>query len=533
MKSNMTQSICLVLILALCAPAFPSSSPTHNTAAKTAAQLAPEPFKSNWQKCRGAVHPDYMSDQPLGHENSRVSGLLYTLEAIRYLREGQIMKAMMTASARTHYISDAACIPHAKVWNPRSVDDVVHAGHASESTFRYLPERYQDYSIPFGDFVYDSHFYPLLVTGGPPAVHQKTWNKLSDQKLVGSMHGFFDRMSCVPWNKGGFPTEGIDSAENWSCYDREFYARWRAECIALDILDRETVLAESKPLRFVHEDQFKAVQDEEMRNMISAKIAYYRYLTVAADTELRGDIMDIFASKDPLRLMVQRKPKILIGKDAPWPLKRAAYLLAMELVRAKYRYEGKYEQAFAANLTEEAGALFKTIEMPYSEKARRLIVTWMEKAPENEKAAALPLTGNMIATESGKKGAGHIVLRGKDLQSTIHLIDYLLDLTYAPLNGRTPMEVMLTVFEREWAGMDFLEQLRKVPDAEVFDRAELVRPKNIHLNDRTEWTNKVHYMVWPNAEGESSLSGPIPAIWDLMLVDLPLPDGTSLGLRKE
>ncbi len=40
-------------------------------------------------------------------------------------------------------------------------------------------------------------------------------------------------------------------------------------------------------------------------------------------------------------------------------------------------------------------------------------------------------------------------------------------------------------------------------------------------------------MIWPNAEGVSNLSGPIPAIWDLMLVDLPLPDGTSLGLKKK
>jgi len=502
-------------------------------AAKTAAQLAPEPFKSNWQKCRGAVHADYMSDQPLGHENSRVSGLLYTLEAIRYLREGQITKAMMTSSARTHYISDAACIPHAKMWYPRSVDDVVHVGHASENAFEYLPDRYQNYYVPFGDFVYNSHFYPLQVTGGPPAVHKETWDKLARQNLLGSMHGFFDRMSCVPWNRGGFPTTGIDHAENWSCYDREFYARWRAECIALDILDRETVLDDLKPLRFAPEEQFKAAQDEEMRNMISAKIAYYRYLTVAADTELRGDMIDIFPSKDPLRLMVQRKPTILIGKDAPWPLKRAAYLLAMELVRAKYRYEGKYNQAFAVNLTDESGALFKTIQMPKSEGSQRLIITWMEKASENQKAVGLPLAGNVTATESGTKGAGHIILHGKNLQSTIHLVDYLLDLTYAPLNGRSPMEVMLNVFEREWAGMSFLKELNQVPDAEVFDHEELIRPKNIHLNDRKEWTDKVHYMVWPNVEGISDLSGPIPAIWDLMLVDLPLPDGSSLGLEKK
>ena len=67
---------------------FAASTDTHRIAAETAARLAPEPFRSNWRKCAGGVHPDYMRDQPLGHENARMAGLLYTLEAIRYLREG-------------------------------------------------------------------------------------------------------------------------------------------------------------------------------------------------------------------------------------------------------------------------------------------------------------------------------------------------------------------------------------------------------------------------------------------------------------
>ncbi|MFC1734963.1 hypothetical protein ACFL1X_02535 [Candidatus Hydrogenedentota bacterium] len=528
MTSSTIKAVSILLILSLCPQVFASSGPTHNLAARTAAQLAPEPFASNWEKCRGASHPDYMSEQPLGHENARVAGLLYTMAAIRHLRDGNIAKAMMTASARTHYVSDAVCVPHSRVWNPRKESDVVHFSHASWKVFTYLPARYQDYWLPTGDFVYGSHFYPLEIA--PPPVHKDVWDKLPEQGLKGSMHGFFDRIPCSPWHTEGFPTEGIPKAENWSAYDYEFYARWRAQCITLDLLDRESAIDKTKPLKFVGEEEFKAVRDEEVRNMITTKIAYYRYLTVAANTELRGDIMDIFPSKDPLRLMVQRNPKILIGKYAPWPLKRAAYLFAMELVRAKYRYEGKYRDAFAENLFEEAEALFETVDLPYEEASQRLSISWMEKPDMVKTSTSLELKGNVIVTDRSDKHAGHIILHGEDLQSTIHLVDYLLDLTYAPLHGRSPVEVMLTIFEREWPGMKFLEKLDKVPDAEVFDHEDLLRPPKGHPDDREEWTEKVHMMVWPNVEGESSLAGPLPAIWDLFLLELPLPSGKKVDL---
>jgi len=530
MTSMLGKSVHVLLAFTLCVPSFAASTGTHTLAARTAARLAPEPFRSNWDKCRGAAHPDYMSDQPVGHENARLAGLLYTLEAIRYLRKGQINKAMMTASARTHYISDSACIPHAKVWRPREENDLLRPGWPASGVFGFLPARYQDYWLPFGDHIPERHYAPLLIE--EPPVFADRWKALEDIDNRQSMHAFFDRISCRTWHPDGFPVEGIPEAENWSAYDREFYARWRAECIALDILDRATALGKTKPLRFAPEAQFKAVMDEEMRNMITAKIAYYRYLTVAASTELRGDIIDIFPSKDPLRLMSQRNPRICIGESAPWPLKRAAYLLAMELVRAKYRYEGRYNDEFAANLRTETDALFDTVELPEEEASRRLIISWQEDAEKVKTSASLPLAGNVILTERGKQRAGHIVLHGKDLQSTIHLIDYLLDLTYAPLNGRTPVEVLLTVFEREWAGTAFLEELRKVSDGEVFDHPELVRPKNIHAEDREEWTDKVHWLVWPNVEGESNLAGPLPAIWNLFLLDLPLPDGSTLDLTK-
>jgi hypothetical protein len=57
-------------------PVMAAGSGTHIPASQYGAQMAPEPFKSNWEACIGAMVPDLMRDQPLGHENHRASGML-------------------------------------------------------------------------------------------------------------------------------------------------------------------------------------------------------------------------------------------------------------------------------------------------------------------------------------------------------------------------------------------------------------------------------------------------------------------------
>ena len=62
---------------------------------------------------------------------------------------------------------------------------------------------------------------------------------------------------------------------------------------------------------------------------------------------------------------------------------------------------------------------------------------------------------------------GHITLRGDDLQRTIHLVDYLMDLTYAPFNGRTPMKVLFEVMKQQFDGVGLLERIRVTPNAQL------------------------------------------------------------------
>jgi len=518
------------LLVTTCCPALGAGTPTHQMASLIAARLAPEPFASNWEKCRYAVHPDYMRDQPLGHENARVAGLLYTLEAIDCLRQGQTNKAMMLASARSHYISDSACIAHAEVWRPRQEDDVMQPGEPGARVWSFLPERYQDYWLPFGELVAERHYYPLVVE--TPAYRAEDWGRTRDRGLDRSMHGFFDGLSRSVAEADGFPLETVPRADGWSAYDRELYARWVAEGVALEVLDRESVLTADGSVRFTSSEGFQAALDDEMRNMAAAVLAYYRYLTVAASTELAGDLQGVFPSSDPLLLMARREPRIHLDEDAPWPLRRAAHLLAMEIVRASYRGRGLEGREYAERLLEECQAMIVAADMPPGEGDRRIIISWGEAGGLVDAAASTTADGNVITCVPGATREGYILLRGEDLQSTIHLVDYLLDLTHAPLHGRTPVDVLLRVFEREWPGTALIAKLRQTPDAEIYT-PELERPPCPHEDDMAEWTDKVHWMIWPNTAGDSNLSGPLPVQWNLLLLALPLPDGSLLELAAD
>ncbi|HJN17828.1 MAG TPA: hypothetical protein QGH10_20175, partial [Armatimonadota bacterium] len=507
MRAVLSAGSVLGFLTSICPAALAAGTITHNTASLTAAKLAPEPFASNWKKCGYANHPDFMRDQPLGHENMRTAGLLYTLEAIRYLREGQINRAMMCASARSHYITDSACIPHAEIWRPRHEDDVLRPGDPSSRPWSFMPASVQDYWLPFGERAEGTHYEPMLID--TPPGRQAAWEALRERNIYRSMHGFFDSVHGQAPYPDGFPTATVPEAEYWSCYDREFYARWRAECIALTVLDRESVLDDEKGVRFVDAEAFQAAMDDEMRNMSAAVLAYYRYLSVASQTDVQGDVDQMLPSADRLALIARRAPAIHLSPEAPWPLKRAAYLLAMELVRAEHRLRGRQGREYGEGLMERCDALIRTTEMPGAEADRRLIVSWREDADVVAEVARREISGNVVAFEAGEEAGGHIILRGEDLQNTIHLVDYLLDLTHAPLNGRTPVEVMFNVFAQEWPGTPLLDELRRTPDAEIY-QPHLERPPCPHVDDMAEWTDKVHWMIWPNAQGDANLSGPLP-----------------------
>ena len=497
----------------------------HDTAALVAAQIAPEPFHSNWKSCRAGSWPDYMRDQPVGHENQRIAGLLYTLEAIRYLRDGQFNKALLLASARSHYVGDSQCIAHADVWLQRKKDDILEPSKPGRGPWSFLPANVQDYWLPLGERTPQGYF-PIEIA--PPPVFHQAWDKLVDRELLGSMHAFFDQTHPLTPYPDGYPTDNIPDTTNWSAYDREFYGRWEAENIALTVLDRQSVLSGNSPIRFVDAKAFQKSLESEMQNMVASISTYYRYLTVAKETQLVGDIEQLFPSSDRLALLARGKPKIYLSPQAPWPLKRACRLLAMEMVRAEYRTRGQFGGQYSERIVEETETLFSTVPMPGKVADRRIVIAWEQDDAAIEKHAAQTIDDTSIVCENNQPTGGQIILHGQDMQAAIHLVDYLLDLTYAPLHGRVPVEVLFTALKREWEGMRLMERLATMTDAQVAESS--YRPSNPHKHDEPAWADKVHKMVRPNTFGRSNISGPLPIYSNLLLKELPLPNGEKVDL---
>jgi hypothetical protein len=166
--------------------------------------------------------------------------------------------------------------------------------------------------------------------------------------------------------------------------------------------------------------------------------------------------------------------------------------------------------------------------MPTEEGARRVLIAW--KMPDEKIAqhATKSLKDLTINFERDEGDGAHITLRGSDLQSTLHLVDYLLDLTNAPLHGRVPIDVVSTALRREWEGIRLMKELELLTDEQAASLPE--RPRNPHKFEEEEWSARVRRMVNPNTDGQSDISGPLVVYSNLLLKQLPLPDGRTLGL---
>jgi len=503
---------------------------THDTSVLVAAMVGPEPFRTHWRACRGGSWPDYMRDQPIGHANQRLAGLLYTREAIRYLKAGEINKALLLASARCHFVGDSSCIAHASVWKPRSKDDFNQPHKNGRKVWSFLPSNVQDYWLPVGKD--DSLTYPPLKIG-PPPLFQDKWAALSQRGLPGNMHAFFDQTHPLLNFPGKFPEPvdafgkylinkgAIPNTKNWSAYDREFYGRWVAENIALSILDRDSVLSKKDPIRFTEAAGFQSALEAEMANMVASISAYYRYLSVASHTEVKGDIEELFPAVDRMALLSRKQPKIYLAENAPWPLKRACHLLAMEIVRGQHRNAGRPGGQYGERIQAETKNLFKVVDMPAQEASRSVLIGWNLTAKDFSPFATRKIARNTISFEAINGDSGQIVLRGTDLQSTVHLVDYLLDLTNAPLNGRVPVEVVFAALKREWEGMKLIEKVRKLSNVDAATKP--ARPVNPHEHDWQQWSERVRQMVNLNTYGQSDISGPLVVYTNLMIKHLPLP----------
>ena len=73
-----------------------------------------------------------------------------------------------------------------------------------------------------------------------------------------------------------------------------------------------------------------------------------------------------------------------------------------------------------------------------------------------------------------------------------------------------------------------MEELRGLSDTEA--ATQPARPRNPHAHDHELWEKKVRRMIQPHTGGQSDISGPLQIFWNLLLKELPLPDGKALEL---
>ena len=73
-----------------------------------------------------------------------------------------------------------------------------------------------------------------------------------------------------------------------------------------------------------------------------------------------------------------------------------------------------------------------------------------------------------------------------------------------------------------------MKELELLTDEEAAIQPE--RPRNPHEHEEEEWSARVRRMVNPNTYGQSDISGPLVVYSNLMLKQLPLPDGRTLGI---
>ncbi len=75
-----------------------------------------------------------------------------------------------------------------------------------------------------------------------------------------------------------------------------------------------------------------------------------------------------------------------------------------------------------------------------------------------------------------------------------------------------------------------MKELELLTDEDASSNPE--RPRNPHQFEEAEWSARVRRMVNPNTEGQSDISGPLTVYSNLMLKQLPLPDGRLLRHRE-
>jgi hypothetical protein len=485
----------------------------HDEATRLAATISLEPFKSNPDLCTFGSYPDALPDHAISYGEDLYLRRLFTFEAIDALRSGDVPKVMFLASAATHFLTDNACIAHAgRAW--------YHKGLADDPWTKYLPRKYEKILVPREKKqVYYPHLKGMAsdtcLLLPEPEHNLKKW-----REYQGSTNAYFDTMPSV---RMYIIPELLRRPVDWAFTDFDQYARWYATFIALDMLDPESL--QSPQLKLRDARGMKAVCLEELINGTSQCAAYFGYLCTAANAEVSPSLNEVLPESDKLMALAKTEPVVLISTQAAWPVERAAHVLAMELLRAERRLAKTQGQPLPTRQVRDY-VLRVSPENAYEAlKSHNALVLL---TPDDPALAAVLNAPQIPENSSGIIAAARfgdskknimIILRGATRQDALYLVDYLLDLSWAPVHSPWPAETVVEASKNVWAGWRLLEDLRKMTGQEAvayarrFPKTRPTTSKEALAKVRDEVKRRT---TWVANQEEW---------WRHFLLELPLPDG--------
>ncbi|MDD4872124.1 MAG: hypothetical protein PHR77_16330 [Kiritimatiellae bacterium] len=444
----------VVMLISICVTEniFPSGVDGHNDAARLGATLAPEPFKSNPDFCWAGTYPDDIADWCVGHDSDGYLRKLLTFEAINALRAQDVPKALFLASVATHYLVDRACIPHSG-W----------AWHYSKGWQQFLPVKYRDVKLPF---IKEGNEYILQVL--PPEYCSEAWTRAK-----GSSESYLEFLPSIrPLVK----PEMLRKFDQWTFTDAFLYGRWYSGFIALDLLDGENI--KHPPFRFKDTRGMQAVLADELINTAAVCGSYYGYLVTAAGSDVPDEWSCVLPPRDRFLELVRNGTIVVIGEKAPWPVERAALVLAMELVRAEQRFAVIDGRKLLVTSPESLIVRYNSARPDQRLAQSNLIVL---STPED---IDLQKSFNINKVVSGKRGRitvrkavpsrgrNTIILMGATMQDSLYLVDYLLDVSWDPFHGRWPADKIVNALQKTWAGWKLIEDLRSRSGIEAVEYAK-------------------------------------------------------------
>jgi hypothetical protein len=141
---------------------------------------------------------------------------------------------------------------------------------------------------------------------------------------------------------------------------------------------------------------------------------------------------------------------------------------------------------------------------------------WAEAA----KAVSVPAgkTGLIFARKTGQ-GNIHVLLRGTTEQDTLYMVDYLLDLAWAPLHARWPAQTVVDAAKEAWAGWKLILDLRKMQGKEAVAFASKV-PYKADKEAVSKFHQNMKQLTQQAANQEEW--------WTHFLLEIPLPNGRKV-----